>query len=277
MIFYFLCLKYRPMKHLLLLLLCFTAPAFAQDTASYAEKDNVPYRSGEQTDYMKARCRLDVYYPLGAAKAPVIVWFHGGGITGGEKRIPEQLKKQGVIVMAANYRLSPKVSCPAYIEDAAAAVAWAFRNAHRYGGDSTRIYVAGHSAGGYLASMIGLDKQWLAKYHIDANRIAALFPFSGQAITHFTVRKEKGIRDTQPVIDAFAPLYHVRADAPPLYLYTGDREKEMLGRYEENAYLARMMHLAGHRRTYLYELEGYDHGDMPLPAFYLMLKVVKGR
>lgn len=264
------------MKHLtLFLLLSCTLPAFAQDTATYLEKNNIPYRSGEQTAYMQERCRLDVYYPAKAGNAPVIVWFHGGGITGGSKSFPAELKKQQVIIISANYRLSPKVSCPAYIEDAAAAVAWAFKNAAGFGGDTSRIYVSGHSAGGYLASMIGLDKQWLAKYNIDANRIAGLFPFSGQAITHFTVRQEKGIRDLQPTIDAYAPLYHVRADAPPLFLFTGDREMEMLGRYEENAYLERMMKLTGHKQTHLYEMDGYGHGDMPKPSFYLMLKEIK--
>jgi len=262
------------MKHLITaLLFCMSLPAFAQSV--YTEKKNLPYRSGQQTDYMKERCVLDVYYPEKAKGLPVIVWFHGGGITGGNKSIPAELKSQQVIVMAANYRLSPKVSAPAYIEDAAAAVAWAFQHAAEYGGDTAQIFVAGHSAGGYLASMVGLDKQWLAPYKIDANRIAALFPFSGQAITHFTVRKEKGIGETQPTIDAYAPLYHVRADAPPLYLFTGDREMEMLGRYEENAYLERMMKLVGHKHTHLYEMDGYGHGDMPKPSFYLMLKEIR--
>ena len=85
--------------------------------------------------------------------------------------------------------------------------------------------------------MIGLDKKWLNVYRIDANRIAGLIPFSAQAITHFTIRKERGIADTQPVVDEYAPLFHVRKDAPPMLLITGDREMEMLGRYEENAYL----------------------------------------
>ena len=53
-----------------------------------------------------------------------VVWFHGGGITGGNRFVPEALKKQGIAVVAANYRLHPKVTCPTYIEDAAAAVAW---------------------------------------------------------------------------------------------------------------------------------------------------------
>lgn len=266
------------MKHVALILwLCIALPVLGQDSIRYSQQNNLAYRTGTQTSYMKERCVLDVYYPEKAQGLPVIVWFHGGGITGGNKSIPAELKNQRVIVMAANYRLSPQVTCPAYIEDAAAAVAWAFRHAAEFGGDSTKVYVAGHSAGGYLAAMVGLDKQWLAPYGIDANRIAALFPFSAQAITHFTIRKEKGIADIQPVIDAYAPLFHVRADAPPLYLYTGDREMEMLGRYEENAYWARMMKLAGHKKTQLFELEGYGHGDMPKPSFYLMLKAVRGK
>jgi acetyl esterase/lipase len=262
----------KPLILLALLLISFSA--FSQQ---YTQKNNIAYRAGTQDAYMKERCVLDVYYPENAVNAPVIVWFHGGGITGGNKDIPKELKNQQMIIIAANYRLSPKATAPAYIEDAAAAVAWVFAHAREYGGDTNRIYVSGHSAGGYLAEMIGLDKHYLAKYNIDANRIAALFPFSGQAITHFTVRKEQGIADIQPTIDKYAPLFHVRADAPPLYLYTGDREKEMLGRYEENAYLARMMKLAGHKKTFLYELDGYGHGDMPIGAFHLMLESIKGR
>ena len=97
---------------------------------------------------------------------------------------------------------------------------------------------------------------------------------SGQAITHFEIRKERGIPDTQPIIDEFSPLYHVRADAPPLLLITGDRELELLGRYEENAYLMRMMKIKGHPSTTLYELEGFDHG-MVEPALPLLIKEVK--
>ena len=78
----------------------------------------------------------------------------------------------------------------------------------------------------------------------------------------------------QPTVDEYAPLYHVRKDAPPMLLITGDREMELFGRYEENAYLWRMMKLAGHQRTRLYELDGFDHGGMAQPAFPLLLKEV---
>lgn len=217
---------------------------------------------------------LDVYYPEHKKNFTTVVWFHGGGITGGEKFIPAELKEKGLAVVAVNYRLSPKVKVPAYIDDAAAAIAWTFKHIADYGGDPAKIIVSGHSAGGYLIAMVGLDKSWLQKYGEDADKLAGIVDFSGHAITHMTVRAEHGIKDTQPTIDEYAPLYHVRNDAPPLVLITGDRELEMLGRYEENAYFYRMMKLVGHKEVYLYELDGFDHGAMATPAFHILLHYV---
>jgi len=257
---------------LLLIVTAFTAPA----QITYKTENNISYRTGENLDdYMKERCKLDIYYPENVDSFTTVVWFHGGGLTGGEKSIPERLKNHKLAVVAVNYRLSPKVKSPAFVDDAAAAVAWVFKNIGKYGGDPKKIVVSGHSAGGYLACMIGLDKHYLAAYGIDANSIQKLVPFSGQMITHFVTRKERGIPETQPVVDEFAPLFHVRADAPPLYLITGDRELEMLGRYEENAYMNRMMKISGHKTTALYELDGFDHGGMAMPAFDLLLKILK--
>jgi acetyl esterase/lipase len=263
------------MKRILIFLLLVNSYAQAQQ-AYVTEKDISYYAdSVNQRDKYKAmQCSLDLYYPKGAKNFATIVWFHGGGITGGRKEIPKELMDKGYAVVGVGYRLSPKVAAPAYIEDAAAAVAWVFQHITQYGGSNKLVFVSGHSAGGYLGMMITLDKKYLQKYGIDANSIAALIPFSGQAITHFTIRKESGIKDVQPLIDHYAPLHHVRADAPPMLLITGDREMELLGRYEENAYLWRMMKLAGHQRTRLYELDGFDHGAMAVPAFPLLLKEV---
>jgi acetyl esterase/lipase len=263
------------MNRILLVLLLSVTALFASAQITYKTETNISYRTDENLDaYMKERCKLDVYVPENADSFTTVVWFHGGGLTAGEKSIPERLKNKKLAVIAVNYRLSPKVKSPAYIDDAAAAVAWVFKNISKYGGDPKRIVVSGHSAGGYLTCMIGLDKHYLAAYGIDANAIQKLVPFSGQMITHFEIRKEHGIKDTTPVVDEFAPLFHVRADAPPLYLITGDRELEMLGRYEENAYMCRMMKLSGHKQTTLYELDGFDHGGMAQPAFDLLLRIL---
>ncbi|MFT5189624.1 MAG: acetyl esterase/lipase [Verrucomicrobiales bacterium] len=250
--------------------------AWCAEPQAYQTVEDILYREGDDlTDYMKERCRLDVYHPIGLADYPTVVWFHGGGLKAGNRSVPEALKGQDLGVVAVNYRLSPQVKSPAWIEDAAAAVAWTFRNIDRHGGSSKRIFVSGHSAGGYLTSMIGLDKRWLAAFEIDANAIAGLIPYSGHTITHFTVRNERGIEGTQPIVDDLAPLFHVRADASPLLLITGDRELEMLGRYEENAYMWRMMQVVKHPDTKLMELDGYNHGQMAEPAHPLLVRFVK--
>lgn len=252
------------------------ANEFLVSEPPYRTEENILYREGDNlTEYMRERCRLDVYYPTDGKPFSTVVWFHGGGLKGGNRSVPEGLEGKGIAVVAVNYRLHPKVKSPAYIEDGAAAVAWAFRNIEKYGGSSKRIFVSGHSAGGYLTSMIGLDKRWLAAHEIDADDIAGLIPYSGHTITHFTVRAERGIDGKQPIIDDMAPLFHVRDDAPPLLLITGDRELEMLGRYEENAYLWRMMQVVGHPNTKLYELDGFNHGQMAEPAHPLLIRFIK--
>ena len=269
----------------LLLLLFSTVVVSAQkkqlkDTTKYEYRTekSIPYRDAKiekLDDYAIKNCQLDFYYPVNKKAFATLVWIHGGSLRGGKKEIPEKLMNQGFAVVGIEYRRNPEVNCPVYIEDAAAAVVWTFRNVANYGGDTSKIFLSGHSAGGYLDLMVGMDKKWLAKYNIDANRIAGLLPLSPQTITHFTIRKERGIRDTQPIIDEFAPLFHVRKDLPPLVLITGDRELELLGRYEENAYLARMMKLNGHTQTQLFELQGFGHGPMMQPGLYLLVDQLK--
>lgn len=250
-------------------------PGTGDQQANYRIATDVPYREGELSGYMQERCRLDVYFPADKEDFATVVWFHGGGLTSGGKFIPDELKNCGIAVVAVNYRLSPQVSSPGYVEDAAAAVAWTINNIHSCGGSTSKIFVSGHSAGGYLTSMVGMDSRWLAAHEIETDQIAGLIPFSGHMITHFTVRNERGIPKEQPTIDDMAPLFHVRNDAPPMLIITGDRDLEMLGRYEESAYFLRMMEHVGHDDVDLIELEGYNHGEMAGPAFPLLLKFIE--
>ena len=258
-------------------MLCFYASIGIAQTTSYETVKDIPYYSIEDQNanaYLRERCKLDIYYPKDTTEVATLVWFHGGGLESGEKYIPDGLLKKGIAVVAVNYRLHPQVKYPVYIEDAAAAMAWTFKNIGKYNGDPNKIFVSGHSAGGYLASIVGLDKRYLDKFGIDADSIAGIMPLSGHTITHFTIRKERGIDGTQPVVDEYAPLFHIRADAPSMLLITGERELELLGRYEENAYFYRMMKVVGHGDVGLMELEGYGH-DMVYPAIPLVLDFIK--
>ena len=96
--------------------------------------------------YAVERCKLDLYYPENAKDFPTVVWFHGGGLSGGSKFIPKELKNCGLAVIAVNYRLLPKATLSDCIDDAAAAVAWTFSEIEKYGGDRRKIFVSGHSA-----------------------------------------------------------------------------------------------------------------------------------
>lgn len=260
----------------LFVLLLFTVPTLlhAQDAASKLETD-IPYRTEEGLDdYAQKQCRLDLHTPAKKGFATV-VWFHGGGLEAGDKKIPKYLLDNGYAVVSANYRHSPQVQAPAYLEDAAAAVAWTFANIEKYGGDPSKIFISGHSAGGYLTSMLVLDKRWLKPHGIDPNDLAGAIPHSGQTLTHFTIRKERGIGRETGVSDDLAPLYHVRPDTPPLLLTTGDRNLEFPFRYEENALLFKMLEAAKHPDVQLYELQGFTHGNMVEPGVLLMTRFIE--
>ncbi len=263
-------------KPISLILILVFAIGFAQTV--YKTENNISYypeKISKADAYISSQCKLNFYYPTNVKNFSTVIWFHGGGLTGGNNELPKELLNENIAVVSVEYRLAPKVKAPAYIEDAAAATAWVFENIEKYGGNRNLIFQSGHSAGGYLAMMITLDKKYLQKHKIDADQIAGLIPFSGQAITHFQIRKEKGIPEMQPTIDEYAPLFHIRKDVPPIVLITGDRELELLGRYEENAYLARMLKLVSHPSIKLLEEDGFDHVAMAKPGFPLLLKEIR--
>ena len=262
------------MKKVIMLMAVLTLglSAFAQE---YKYDKDILYK-GAPDEYTEKMCRIDVAYEEGVEGRPVIVWFHGGGLTKGSRTVPKSLLKDGVVVASVGYRFVSEVSIPEILDDAAASVDWVLKNISKYGGDVSKVYLAGHSAGGYIVNMIGLNKEYLAKYGVDPDtQIKALVPYSGQVITHFAQRRKQGLSDLTPTIDYLAPLYYVRGDASPMLVISGDRELELFGRYEENAYFVRMMKLNGHKNITFYELDGFGHSDMAKPAHTLLLKYIK--
>ncbi len=263
----------------LALVFCFNFYGFGQSIQSenYLHVLDIPYRTMDSLivdSYMKERCFLDLYFPTQIDDFPTLIYFHGGSLTGGEKSIVDYFKNKKIAVVDVNYRLSPKVQVSEILDDAAASIAWVFDHIENYGGDRSKIYVSGHSAGGYITSMVGLDKDYLTKYNIDSDTIAGLIPLSGHAITHFTVRKEMGLSPNQIWVDEMAPIFHIRKQAPPYIMVTGDRNLELLGRYEENAFMRRMMEVIGHPNTQLFELQGYGH-NMVYPAAPLVIEIIQ--
>ncbi|WP_395742169.1 alpha/beta hydrolase [Prosthecobacter sp.] len=233
-----------------------------------ADLTHVPYKTGDSlTSYEKQRCLLDVYLPPEKKDFPTLVWFHGGGLTGGNKdadstkKVAQGLAKSGMAVVVPNYRLSPQAKYPAYIEDAAAAVAWALKNIPQHGGDAKRVFVGGHSAGAYLTLMVGMDAHYLAAQGLKPQNIAGLLPVSPQVMTHYTVRQERGISKFSVTADEAAPVFYADVkNLPPMLVLCAD--KDMPARAEESAYLVALMKGAGNKRVSLQVIADRNHGSV---------------
>ena len=136
------------------------------------------------------REKLDVYQPRATADAPaprdgypVVVFFYGGTWISGDRRdyrfIGEALASRGIVAIVADYRLYPQVRYPDFLTDCARAVAWARREAPRYGGDARRLYAMGYSSGGYNAAMVALDARWLAAEGVAPSALAGWIGLAG--------------------------------------------------------------------------------------------------
>lgn len=232
-------------------------------------QQNICYKTGSRlTPYEEERCRLDLYIPKGKKNFPALVWFHGGSLHRCSKDdsftidLARAFVSDGIAVAVVNYRLSPRVKYPAYVEDAAASVAWVKKNIAEYGGNEQNIYIAGHSAGGYLTLMLGMEKRFLKKHGMDTGDIAGLIPIGAQTLTHYAIRQEMGVPDPMvtPIIDRASPCYHIKKDVPPVLAICGDRDGD--DRKAENHLMLALLKKVGHRNARYLEIPDRNHWDL---------------
>ena len=147
-------------------------------TKSYFELNNVSYVECE--DSLQ---KLDIFFPVQKNNSPVIIFFHGGGWIHGDKEslagVGKRFAENGIVFVSANYRLSPKVKHPDHVEDAASTVKWVWDNINGIGGDTSKIFLAGHSAGAHLASLLATDSRYLSGKGISTGNIAGVIGISG--------------------------------------------------------------------------------------------------
>jgi len=177
------------------------------------------------------RRMLDVYRPKDAnGKAPVVVFFYGGNWVAGARAdyafVGRALASRGIVAIVADYRLYPEVSYPDFLDDAAQAVAWSARQAGRYGGDPKRLYVMGHSSGGYNAAMIALDGRWLQKQGMSATDLRGWIglagPYDFLPVENPTTKPVFHFPDSPPESQ---PVRHVSAGSPPALLIAAHNDK----------------------------------------------------
>jgi acetyl esterase/lipase len=130
-----------------------------------------------------ARQRVDVYAPERPRRGvPTIVFLHGGSWSSGRRReyrfVGQAFATAGYRVAIPDYRVYPEVVFPAFVEDAANAVAW-LRGADPEAGGGSGIVLMGHSAGAHMAALLALDRHYLEAAGVPADAIKAVVGLSG--------------------------------------------------------------------------------------------------
>jgi acetyl esterase/lipase len=176
------------------------------------------------------RQKLDVYAPVGLARpAPVVMFIYGGSWNNGSRGeyafVGRALAARGYVAAIVDYRLVPEVLFPVFVEDNALALRWIRDNIGPYGGDPRRIAIVGHSAGAYNAVMLGLDRRFVRSQGVDSASIKAVAGLSGPYdFLPFTSRDAEAAFGRWPNLPETQPINVVRADAPPLFLASGDAD-----------------------------------------------------
>ena len=184
-------------------------------TKNVEARKDITYTGGDPADGPKHK--LDLYLPEGKQNFPVLMFVHGGTWRSGDRSLYAALGYRfasfGIGVAIPSYRLMPKNPHPAQIEDVAAAFAWVYKHAAQWGGDTQRLYLVGHSAGGHLAALLALDDTYLKKYDVPPGAIHGVAALSGvydvSRLPEFI--SGNGARDA-------SPLDYVHREAPPFLI-----------------------------------------------------------
>lgn len=232
------------------------APAQKKDKKgpSWIPPDATVHRDLAYAKVGEVTLRLDLVLPADApAPAPLVIWVHGGGWSGGNKNSvpPNDLVQHGFAVASVQYRLSGQAIFPAAILDVKSAVRWLRANAKKYNLDPKRFGAWGSSAGGHLVALLGTsggEKDFEAGENLkESSRVQAVCDFFGP--TDFTKMNEQAKNvpggskidhDSEKAPEArflggavpknkdkaakANPITYVSKDDPPFLLMHGDRD-----------------------------------------------------
>jgi acetyl esterase/lipase len=169
------------------------------------------------------RQQLDIYTPThGHGPWPVVVFVHGGSWQSGDKDgyafVGRALAAQGFVTMVISYRLHPHNPYPAFVEDTAMALKWVADNAGQFGGDGSKLFAMGHSAGAYNLAMAVLDKAHADTVPPLKGVVTLAGPFDFLPLdSPITIEVFGNLAD----LPAAQPINHLRADAPPFLILHG--------------------------------------------------------
>lgn len=222
------------------------AQKFIQVAGNYQVNANITYVTANNWD-----AKLDIYQPRGlTAPNPTLVYFHGGGWTGGSKESSSLTNlpylEMGWTLVNVEYRVSSVSLAPAAVEDARCALRWMYRNAKQYNFDLNRIVVSGSSAGGHLAlttgmltSAAGMDRQCPGDrgpgpVSTEELKVAAIINWygitdvvellDGPNMRSFAVAWLGNLPNREELARRLSPLTYVRQGLPPVLTVHGDAD-----------------------------------------------------
>ncbi len=219
---------------------------------------------------------FDIILPKGSNQHPILFYFHGGGWITGDKSnfnwVCYKFANNGMIVFNVNYRLSPENQSHEILGDIARAIKSGMKYAPKYGGDLSRIYIAGDSAGAHLASWyaVALGKPQLlqninVKPSVALENVKGLLFFYGiydletaWEINHKVVKSSLkyflGSRPSKETLRNASPSQHVSSRLPPFFLCSG--EPDVL--FDQTKDFSRILNDAGIEcKTLLFSTERY--------------------
>jgi len=207
---------------------------------------------------------VDVYAPADARDAPVVMFLYGGGWEAGERGmyrfVGASLAAGGVVCMIPDYRVYPEVRFPAFVEDAARAVAWGHAHAAEHGGSPERMMLMGHSAGAHIAAMLALNPVFLRGEGLDPAMLKGVIGLAGPYdFLPLRTRQLRAIFGTEAQWPASQPVNFVTPGAPPMLLATGNQDSVVLPRNSESL-AAAMLRVAAPVRSIVYP--GLGHSEV---------------
>lgn len=205
--------------------------------------------------------KLDVYRPEQQdGPAPVVMFIYGGGWAAGDKFeyefVGRAFAANGYVTVIADYRKYPEATYPYFLYDNAEAMRWVELNIAGFGGDPTRFFLAGHSAGAYNAVMLTLDRSLLTEVGVTmpVRAVAGISgPYNFYPFEYDEVRRTFG-EASNP--EGTQPVNLVTSEAPPMLLASGTSDP--IVRVENTQALAQRLKAQGIWVTEKY-YEGFGH------------------
>ncbi len=219
------------------------------------------------------RQRLDVYRPRAARNpAPAVVFLYGGRWQHGSRTeyrlLGNALTRRGFVVVVPDYRLYPEVLFPVFVEDGARAVHWTRDNAARFGIDTTRIFVVGHSAGAHTAALLALDERWLRNVGLTAGAVRGYVSLAGPVDTVWTDPDVQALMGPPVGWPATYPRNHIQGNEPPLLLLHGGGDRTV-NPSSSTRLAARIRERGGCARAVVYPRVGHVEIAVALAAPFL--------